>query len=116
MPALVTDKGKAVPAFYGTVKSGVAQQQSNLPVYAALILVGVALIFVLRNRSSGQTGSGPLLTLEPSNETDVSTMNNMTQAVLAIGAARMGGATTPMVSSPTQSFQSTQRSTSSTAG
>ena len=95
MPVLVTDKGKARPAFYSTVKQGVAHHKSNFPVYAALILVGVALVFVLRNRSSGVTGAGPVLTLVPSNDTDISAMNNMTQAVLAMTAAQNGGVSTP---------------------
>lgn len=94
MPALVNDMGKAVPSFYGTVKNAGESVKPKLPMFALLILGGVAVIFLLRNRSSAQTG--PALTLNPSNDSDVSTIDNLTQAVLALTHnSQGGGATTP---------------------
>lgn len=97
MPALVQDKGRAVPSFYGTVKNVGEGVKPKLPMVAVLVLAGVAVVFVLRSRSSGSsTQTGPALTLNPSNDSDVSTIDNLTQAVQALTDMAMGGgATTP---------------------
>lgn len=96
MPNLITDKGRAVPSFYGTVKGAGAAVKPKLPFFAILILGGVGVIFILRNKSSSSTKTGPALTLNPSNDSDVSTIDNLTQAVLALGKqGQNGGTTTP---------------------
>ena len=96
MPALVKDMGRAVPSFYGSVKNAGEKVKPNLPIFAVLILVGVAVVFILRRRTSS-TNTGAALTITPDNSSDVSTIDNLTQAVNALTQQwQGGGATTPV--------------------
>lgn len=103
MPALVTNKGKAVPSFYGTsgaIGGAVESVKPKLPLFAVLILGGVAAIFLLRNRSSSAS-TGPALTVVPSNDSDTSSLDNLTQAVNAlVEQGQNGGATSPITPTP----------------
>src|ERR1700675_2444694 len=106
MPALVKNMGKAkAPSFYdsasSSIKSSANGVKSKLPLFAILILGGVAIVFVLRNKSgTSQAGTGAALTLTPSGEADTSSIANMIQAVTALQGGShpqtpSGGVSTP---------------------
>jgi hypothetical protein len=104
MPTAVKVKA---PSFYkikpqSTSKSG----GSNLPLYSALILAGVAVVFVLRNKQT-KTIMGPVLTVVPSNDSDASAYANMIQGVHALSGqvallpeTPPGGASSPITPNP----------------
>lgn len=105
MPELVESKGRAAsPSFYSQVKqtaTKTATPSSNLPVYSVLILVGVAIVFILRKRDTSQTG--PVLTLVPSYDADVSTISNITNTLTRMNQPnfpRPGSTLAPIVWSP----------------
>lgn len=113
MPTLIKDKGRSKsPSFYtaasGSLKSSASGVKSNLPLFAVLILGGVAVIFILRNKSgASQAGgiAGAPLTVSPSNESDISAIQNMIQAITALQGNHpvtpSGGVSTPITKQPT---------------
>ena len=113
MASLVKNKGKVgMPSFYSststTIKSKAEGVKSKLPLFALLILAGVAIIFVLRNRSSGSsTQTGAALTVIPSGEADLSTIANITAGINALAGQvhtpsdiPSGGTSTPITTTP----------------
>ncbi len=107
MPEIApTVKKAAAPSFYASAAKASVQQsatgaKSQLPLFAVLILVGVAIIFVLRNRDR-QANTGPALTLVPSNDSDASSIANLTQSAQALTRQITpgGGVSTPLAPSP----------------
>ena len=98
MPNLIADKGRSgSPSFYGTVKEPKTRAtSSNAPAYAALVLVGVALVFVMRNQSKVKTG--PVLNVVPSYDADRSTIANLTNTVNTISNPHFpAGGTLPSI-------------------
>jgi len=111
MPSLVKDMGKVSASPFGNAKSSISSSASNvkskLPVFAVLILAGVAIVFILRNRSGSTTQTGAALTIVPSGEADASTIANITAGINAIAGQvhtpapePSGGASTPITVSP----------------
>lgn len=97
-----------MPSFYSststTIKSKAAGVKSKLPLFALLILGGVAIIFVLRNKSgTSQAGTGAALAIVPTAEGDIGNILNMTAAINALkgqvntpSPVPNGGASTPI--------------------
>lgn len=113
MASLVKNKGKVgMPSFYSeastSVKSKAEGVKSKLPLFALLILAGVAIIFVLRNRSSdSSTQTGAALTVIPTAEGDIGNIINMTNAINALSGqvhtpspVPSGGTSTPITTTP----------------
>ena len=104
MPELVHDKGRAVPSFYGQVKQTATSTSSNLPFYSVLVMVGVAVVFILRNRDQVRTGA--LVEVVPSYDADISTISNITNTVNRMASPtfpRPGSTLAPIVWSPNSS-------------
>lgn len=109
MPKLVKSMGRAKsPSFYSGASSSLKNSadgvKSKLPLFAMLILGGVAIIFVLRNKGNGAS-TGPALAISPTGDADSSNIANMIQALGAIQGGIHpvtpgGGASTPIAPTP----------------
>jgi len=76
---------------------------SNAVLYAGLVLFGAAAIMLMRARSGPPVQTGPLAVLTQSAAPDQSTIDNLTESVLAVaghvyvwGPKPTGGASTPL--------------------
>ena len=79
---------------------------SNVVFYGALVLFGAAAIMLMRARSGPPVQTGPLAVLTQSAAPDQSTIDNLTESVLAIagqvyvwGPKPTGGTSTPLTPS-----------------
>jgi hypothetical protein len=96
---MVTATKVKAPSFYGRQASTPTKSSGDSKplILAMLVVVGVAFIFIMRNRNKATTG--PVLTVVPSNETDASAIANLTQSANGLARAA-GGTSSPLVTSP----------------
>jgi hypothetical protein len=72
-----------------------AQPVNKVLIYVAVAAAGAVAVMLMRQRQAPATQTGPLVVLTDAVPPDQSNVNNLTQAVLALGASQNGGVATP---------------------
>ena len=73
------------------------QPVNKILIYVAVASAGAVAVMLVRQRQSPATQTGPLVVLTDAVPPDQSSVNNLTQAVLALGTSQKGGVATPTV-------------------